>query len=62
MLQNGSSSTDEYVGDYGPFDGAISVPIYSEELAVDIAGTQTYTVLKLNADNIQVAASTEQNS
>ena len=31
---------DESVGD-GPSDGANSVPIYSEELAVDITGTQT---------------------
>ena len=41
VLQNGSSSTEESVGD-GPSDGANSVPIYSEELAVDITGTQTY--------------------
>ena len=44
---------DESVGD-GPSDGANPVPIYSEELAVDITGTQTSIMLKLNV-NIQVA-------
>ena len=44
---------DESIGD-GPSDGAYSVPIYLEELAVDITGTQI-SMLKHNADNIQVA-------
>ena len=43
---------DESVGD-GPSDGANSVPIYLEELAIDITGTQTSIMLKFN--DIQVA-------